>query len=115
MSFADVLETVGSVGKFQIIHIFLLAIPVLFMASHNLLQNFVAVVPDHHCRVQFTGLNESGQANAMGNLQMEGLLHAFIPLDPDGQLEKCLVYSSPQWHLLNHSEIWENATGSSTR
>ncbi|XP_059497602.1 solute carrier family 22 member 6-A-like isoform X2 [Stegostoma tigrinum] len=115
MSFADVLETVGSVGKFQVIHILLLAIPVLFMASHNLLQNFVAIVPDHHCLVQFTGLNGSGQANAMGDLQTEGLLRAFIPQDPDGQPEKCLVYSSPQWHLLNHTESWENATETSTR
>ncbi|XP_060711539.1 solute carrier family 22 member 6-A-like [Hemiscyllium ocellatum] len=110
MGFADILERVGSVGRFQVIHICMLAFPVLFMASHNLLQNFVAIVPDHHCRVHFMGLNASRYANITSQPQAEGLLRAFIPLDRDRQPERCLVYSSPQWHLLNLSEIQGNAT-----
>uniref|UniRef100_A0A8C6PLK5 Solute carrier family 22 member 6 n=1 Tax=Nothobranchius furzeri TaxID=105023 RepID=A0A8C6PLK5_NOTFU len=49
MAFADLLEQVGSTGRFQVLHVTLLSIPILMMASHNLLQNFVALVPPHHC------------------------------------------------------------------
>ncbi|XP_041035863.1 solute carrier family 22 member 6-A-like [Carcharodon carcharias] len=109
MSFPDILEKVGSVGRFQIIHILLLALPVLFMASHNLLQNFVAVVPDHHCRVRLE-VNVSSPANTTTKLQAEELLRAFIPLDRNQQLEQCRMYSSPQWHLLDPNATWRNTT-----
>ncbi|XP_068779739.1 solute carrier family 22 member 6-A-like isoform X2 [Struthio camelus] len=50
MSFAAVLAQVGGAGRFQVLHTTLLALPLLFMASHNLLQNFTAAVPPHRCR-----------------------------------------------------------------
>ncbi|XP_067170859.1 solute carrier family 22 member 6-A-like [Apteryx mantelli] len=50
MSFAAVLEQVGGAGRFQALHTALLVLPLLLMASHNLLQNFTAAVPPHRCR-----------------------------------------------------------------
>uniref|UniRef100_UPI00398EBC77 solute carrier family 22 member 6-A-like n=1 Tax=Pristiophorus japonicus TaxID=55135 RepID=UPI00398EBC77 len=100
MSFGDILEDVGSFGKFQIIHILLLAFPAIIMPSHNLLQNFVAAIPDHHCRIRLEA-NGSSYVNVTDKLQTEELLRVFIPLDQEQQLEKCREYSSPQWHLLD--------------
>lgn len=40
---------VGGFGKYQWIHVTLISIPGLFMASQNLLNNFVSGSPTHHC------------------------------------------------------------------
>ncbi|XP_068521584.1 solute carrier family 22 member 6-A-like isoform X2 [Anas acuta] len=51
MPFGAVLEQVGGLGRFQVLQTVLLSVPILLMASHNLLQNFTAAVPPHRCRV----------------------------------------------------------------
>ncbi|KAK3524337.1 hypothetical protein QTP70_027959 [Hemibagrus guttatus] len=101
MPFADLLEQVGSMGRFQLIHVTLLSIPILVMASHNLLQNFVAAVPPHHCTVH-TNLS----ASTMGPAEM---LLVSVPMDEQGKLERCRRYVHPQWNLLskNSSEDLE--------
>ncbi|XP_059497527.1 solute carrier family 22 member 6-like isoform X2 [Stegostoma tigrinum] len=101
MGFGDVLENVGSMGKFQIVHVLLLSFPALILTMHNLLQNFLAVVPDHHCRIPWETVNGSRHANVTDRARMEDLLRVFIPLDQNQRPEKCLMYSSPQWHLLD--------------
>uniref|UniRef100_A0A8C3Y163 Solute carrier family 22 member 8 n=1 Tax=Catharus ustulatus TaxID=91951 RepID=A0A8C3Y163_CATUS len=45
MPFGAVLAQVGGLGRFQVLQTALLAVPILLMASHNLLQNFTAAVP----------------------------------------------------------------------
>lgn len=92
MSFGDLLEQVGSTGRFQILHVTLLCIPVLMMASHNLLQNFVASVPHHYCSAH-TNLSQS-------QLSPEETLRITVPLDPAGKPQRCQRYVTPQWHLL---------------
>ncbi|MCJ8740693.1 hypothetical protein PDJAM_G00062000 [Pangasius djambal] len=101
MVFADLLEQVGSTGRFQVVHVTLLAVPILMMASHNLLQNFVAAVPPHHCTVH---ANLSDPTIGPG----ETLLLS-VPLDGQGKLERCRRYVQPQWDLLskNSSEDLE--------
>lgn len=101
MVFADLLEQVGSLGRFQLVHVTLLSVPILAMASHNLLQNFVAAVPPHHCTVH-------------GNLSDPTMdptetLMLSVPLDRQGNLERCRRFVHPQWDLLhkNSSEILE--------
>lgn len=96
MAFGDLLEIVGSLGRFQIVHCTLLALPVMMMASHNILQNFVAYVPSHHC---------TPPSNlSRGPLSPEETLLVTVPLDTMGKPQKCQRYASPQWHLLdNHS------------
>ncbi|XP_027012006.1 solute carrier family 22 member 6 [Tachysurus fulvidraco] len=101
MVFADLLEQVGSLGRFQMIHITLLSTPILMMASHNLMQNFIAAVPPHHCTVP-----ANLSASTMG--PAETLLLS-VPLDEQGNLERCRRYVHPQWNLLskNSSEDHE--------
>ncbi|XP_070622628.1 solute carrier family 22 member 6-B-like [Erythrolamprus reginae] len=60
--FGDLLEEVGSMGTFQIFSVFFLSLPVLFLASHNLVQNFSAATPEHRCRLPRPG-NLSQQEN----------------------------------------------------
>ncbi|XP_053908533.1 solute carrier family 22 member 6-A [Cuculus canorus] len=55
MPFGAVLDQVGGLGRFQVFQTALLAVPILFMASHNLLQNFTAAVPPHRCRLSAGG------------------------------------------------------------
>ncbi|XP_071372105.1 solute carrier family 22 member 6 [Centroberyx affinis] len=92
MAFGDLLEQVGSTGRFQILHVTLLCMPVLMMASHNLLQNFVANVPPHYC---------SAHRNLSGSpLSPQDTLLITVPLDKSGKPERCQRYVAPQWHLL---------------
>ncbi|XP_029029970.1 solute carrier family 22 member 6 isoform X2 [Betta splendens] len=92
MAFGDLLEQVGGTGRFQVLHVTLLSIPVLMLASHNLLQNFVAAVPAHYCSLH---------AN-LSHLQLspEEALQVTVPLDPKGRPQRCRRYAAPQWHLL---------------
>ncbi|TSL04328.1 Solute carrier family 22 member 6 [Bagarius yarrelli] len=101
MAFADLLEQVGSMGRFQMVHVILLSVPIVMMASHNLLQNFVAAVPPHHCTAH---ANQS--ASTLG--LTEALLLS-VPLDGKGKLERCRRYVHPQWNILakNSSEDLE--------
>ncbi|KAF0038341.1 hypothetical protein F2P81_008825 [Scophthalmus maximus] len=92
MAFSDLLEQVGSTGRFQVLHVTLLSIPVLMMASHNLLQNFVAAVPSHYCSAH-TNLSQL-------QLSPEETLQITVPLDDAGKPQRCRRYVAPQWHLL---------------
>lgn len=105
MGFGDLLETVGSTGRFQIVHCTLLALPVMMMASHNILQNFVAYVPSHHCTPP-SNLSRS-------LLSQEETLLVTVPLDDKGKPHRCQRYASPQWHLLdkNSTALEEEFTG----
>ncbi|XP_054481348.1 solute carrier family 22 member 6 [Anoplopoma fimbria] len=100
MGFGDLLEQVGGTGRFQIVHMILLCMPVLMMASHNLLQNFVAAVPPHFCSAQ-KNLSQS-------QLSPEETLLVTVPLDHKGNPERCMRYVAPQWYILN-----KNGTSSS--
>uniref|UniRef100_A0A8C6S7Z0 Solute carrier family 22 member 6, like n=1 Tax=Neogobius melanostomus TaxID=47308 RepID=A0A8C6S7Z0_9GOBI len=95
MAFGDLLETVGDTGRFQIVHCTLLALPVMLMASHNLLQNFVAYVPSHHCAPP-SNLSRSP-------LSLQETLRVTVPLDKMGKLHRCQRYTTPQWHLLDNN------------
>ncbi|XP_064359232.1 solute carrier family 22 member 6-like isoform X3 [Dromaius novaehollandiae] len=50
MSFAELLARLGGMGRFQVTYVAALALPLLVLPSHNLLQNFTAGVPEHRCR-----------------------------------------------------------------
>ncbi|XP_062892359.1 solute carrier family 22 member 6-like isoform X2 [Mobula hypostoma] len=103
MGFEDILEKVGTVGRFHAIHIVLLAIPLAMLSTHNLLQNFVAAVPDHRCRVRLGGA-DSRYINVTEEPLREEFLRVFLPMDQEGRPDKCRMYSSPQWHLLGTNE-----------
>ncbi|XP_072887488.1 solute carrier family 22 member 6-A-like isoform X2 [Hemitrygon akajei] len=114
MGFTDVLEKVGTAGRFHNVHIVLLAIPIGVMATHNLLQNFVAAVPDHRCRVRL-GAEGSRYLNVTEEPLREEFLRVFLPLDEEGRPDKCLMYTSPQWHLLGTNETQGNGSQPDTQ
>ncbi|XP_075583244.1 solute carrier family 22 member 6-B-like [Pelecanus crispus] len=87
MAFASLLEHVGGMGRFQVASVLLLALPVLMMASHNLLQNFTAATSAHRCRLRW-------EANASG-LDPQDLLRVSVP-----RSEQCRRFVTPQWWLL---------------
>ncbi|XP_058271644.1 solute carrier family 22 member 6 isoform X1 [Hemibagrus wyckioides] len=102
MGFTDLLEEVGGLGRFQLIHITLLSIPGLLMACQNLLNNFTAGIPAHHCTIPNLTTTLNLSTSEEGQIS---LLRAFIPL-AESQLSKCSRYVQPQWHLshTNHSQ-----------
>ncbi|XP_030073484.1 solute carrier family 22 member 6-A [Microcaecilia unicolor] len=105
MAFADLLEQVGGVGRFQIISVLLLSLPVLFLANHNLLQNFTAAIPKHHCRL--LPIDDANASWVAGSVKLEKV---FIPLDRSYQPERCLQYTKPQWWLLESNFTVTNTT-----
>uniref|UniRef100_A0A8C0G2D5 Major facilitator superfamily (MFS) profile domain-containing protein n=1 Tax=Chelonoidis abingdonii TaxID=106734 RepID=A0A8C0G2D5_CHEAB len=100
MTFAELLEQVGSMGRFQIIHVTLLVLPILLMASHNILQNFTAATPGHHCHIAIVA-NYTCDDNFTDVLYCQELLRISIPVDGNQQPEKCLRFISAQWQLLD--------------
>ncbi|XP_061660445.1 solute carrier family 22 member 6-like isoform X2 [Syngnathoides biaculeatus] len=93
MAFGDLLEQVGSTGRFQVLHVTLLCVPMLMIASHNLLQNFVAAVPPHYCRAD-PNISQT-------QFSQRDILTVTVPLDQTGKHQSCRRYVIPQWHLLD--------------
>ncbi|XP_030075015.1 solute carrier family 22 member 6-A [Microcaecilia unicolor] len=104
MAFPELLEQVGGMGRFQIINVVLLSIPILMMASHNLLQNFTAAVPGHHCQPNPRDDNASTGWDSVEQLR------AFTPLDRSWKPVQCLQYIRAQWWLLESNVTISNTT-----
>ncbi|KAJ7307416.1 hypothetical protein JRQ81_009433 [Phrynocephalus forsythii] len=101
MTFAELLDRIGGMGRFQVFHVALLVTPLLLTGSHNLLQNFSAAIPDHRCRVRWAGNASERWANRTETLALEeDLLWIALPRDATGKPEKCLRFVTPHWHLL---------------
>ncbi|KAM4546614.1 solute carrier family 22 member 6 isoform 2-T2 [Fundulus diaphanus] len=100
MGFTDLLEEVGGFGRYQWIHVTLISLPGLLMASQNLLNNFVSGIPAHHCN---PATNQSLRDLALTyQVDEQQLLKVFIPPDPSGnRLDRCRRYVEPQWHVLH--------------
>uniref|UniRef100_A0A8C4UYM7 Uncharacterized protein n=1 Tax=Falco tinnunculus TaxID=100819 RepID=A0A8C4UYM7_FALTI len=90
MTFVELLARLGGMGRFQVTYVAALALPLLMLASHNLLQNFTAGVPEHHCRPRPAANGSAGDIP----------LHVSIPLDDHHHPQRCRRYVEPQWHLL---------------
>uniref|UniRef100_A0A669F006 Solute carrier family 22 member 6 n=1 Tax=Oreochromis niloticus TaxID=8128 RepID=A0A669F006_ORENI len=78
MGFADLLDEVGGFGRYQWIHVTLISLPGLLMASQNLLNNFVSGVPTHYCSIP-------------ANHSLNNLSHLH---------QVTCQYVNPQWQLL---------------
>uniref|UniRef100_A0A1A8PSM5 Organic anion transporter X n=1 Tax=Nothobranchius pienaari TaxID=704102 RepID=A0A1A8PSM5_9TELE len=93
MGFTDLLEEVGGFGRYQWLHVTLISLPGLMMASQNLLNNFVSGIPVHHCRLP----GNLSLLNLSITYQMDEqqLLKAFIPPDSSGnRLDRCTRFLS---------------------
>uniref|UniRef100_A0A8C5RL35 Uncharacterized protein n=1 Tax=Laticauda laticaudata TaxID=8630 RepID=A0A8C5RL35_LATLA len=110
MTFADILDNVGGMGRFQRMMVSFLAIPLLMLASHNLLQNFTAGIPQHHCQIRIAS-NATRQGNGtMGNLGANQLLRISIPTDTNRRPEQCRRFVAPQWRFLDLNATLSNET-----
>uniref|UniRef100_A0A4X2KFR3 Uncharacterized protein n=1 Tax=Vombatus ursinus TaxID=29139 RepID=A0A4X2KFR3_VOMUR len=86
-----------------------LAISLMFIASHFLLENFTAFVPEHRCWVHFLD-STSALLNVSGNLNFSSLLKLSIPLDSNGKLEKYHRFFWPQWQPLGPNVTAQNVS-----
>lgn len=96
-------------GHFQIIHVTLLVLPILLMASHNILQNFTAATPGHHCHIAVVA-NYTCDDNFTDLLSCQELLRISIPMDVNQQPEKCLRFITTQWQFLLDPNATTNGT-----
>lgn len=115
MGFADILDDIGGFGRFQWIHVTLLSLPGLLMASQNLLNNFTAGIPRHYCYVP-NFINRTNEQNiVVEEIGSDQLLRAFIPVDKDSyKFAKCSRYVEPQWHLAGFNITGTNITDPET-
>ncbi|NXF40836.1 S22A6 protein, partial [Nyctibius bracteatus] len=90
MTFVELLAHLGGMGRFQMTYVAALAIPLLMLASHNLLQNFTAGVPEHHCRPRLVANDSAGDVPLLVS----------IPSDGHHRPQRCRRYVELQWHLL---------------
>uniref|UniRef100_A0A663F0S6 Major facilitator superfamily (MFS) profile domain-containing protein n=1 Tax=Aquila chrysaetos chrysaetos TaxID=223781 RepID=A0A663F0S6_AQUCH len=90
MTFVELLARLGGMGRFQVTYVAALAVPLLMLASHNLLQNFTAGVPEHHCRPRPVANDSTGDVPLLVS----------IPSDGHHRPQRCRRYVEPQWHLL---------------
>ncbi|XP_073336003.1 solute carrier family 22 member 6 isoform X1 [Pagrus major] len=99
MGFGDLLEQVGGFGRYQWLHVTLISLPGLMMASQNLLNNFISGIPTHHCSLPAN--HSLYNLSRLFQVDDGQLLKAFIPLDSSGnRLDRCRRYVEPQWQLL---------------
>ncbi|XP_071588807.1 solute carrier family 22 member 6-A-like isoform X2 [Heliangelus exortis] len=101
MAFANLLELVGGMGRFQVVSVLLLSLPILMMASHNLLQNFTAATSPHRCLLAW-------EANATGS-EVQDLLKVWVPRG-----DRCRRFVSPQWWLLEPNASAPNGSAPAT-
>ncbi|KAK1335510.1 hypothetical protein QTO34_003296 [Cnephaeus nilssonii] len=96
MAFSELLERVGSLGRGQVLQAVALAVPLMWLTTQNVLENFSAAVPAHRCWVPLLD-NGTAPAGAPGP---DALLAVSIPPGPRHGPHPCRRFQHPQWQLL---------------
>uniref|UniRef100_A0A3Q0SVD5 Organic anion transporter X n=1 Tax=Amphilophus citrinellus TaxID=61819 RepID=A0A3Q0SVD5_AMPCI len=88
---------VGGFGRYQWIHVTLISLPGLLMASQNLLNNFVSGVPAHYCSLPAN--HSLSNLSHLHQVDEKQLLKVFIPPDSSGK-RLCYRYVNEVTSLL---------------
>ncbi|XP_028623480.1 solute carrier family 22 member 22-like [Grammomys surdaster] len=108
MAVDEILHHVGDSGRFQIWMIALLNILAMVSAPHDVMENFTAAIPVHHCSVN---LNNSGsEISTTMNLTTEAIIRVSIPMGPNQKPEQCRRFRHIQWQFLDSNISTTNIT-----
>ncbi|KAJ3614612.1 hypothetical protein NHX12_018183, partial [Muraenolepis orangiensis] len=110
MKFDHVLSEIGGFGRFQVVLVLIQAISRLSLPCHFLLNNFMAVVPAHHCALDLLDpfsldldpLVSLDHLGTFQNLTLDQRQTVGAPRRQDGSPDPCLVYLEPQYQLLSN-------------
>ncbi|XP_028727765.1 solute carrier family 22 member 22-like [Peromyscus leucopus] len=100
MAFDEILRHVGDSGRFQLARTVLYIILTLLSSCHDIMENFTAAIPDHHCSVNVLD-NPRSEINITINLTTEALLKVSIPMGPNQKPEQCRRFRHTQWQFLD--------------
>ncbi|XP_029949203.1 solute carrier family 22 member 7-like [Salarias fasciatus] len=95
MKFDNVLSEINGFGTFQFRIMLLLIFGRMCLPFNFLLNNFIAVVPSHHCNI-----DSLDDGSVFRNLSVADRLIVSIPLEQDGSPNPCEMFAEPQYHLL---------------
>ncbi|KFO28442.1 solute carrier family 22 member 12 isoform X1 [Fukomys damarensis] len=113
MAFPELLDQVGSLGRFQFLQTVALVVPILYVTTHTMLENFSAAVPSHRCWVPLLD-NSTIQDSVPGTLDPEALLAVSIPQGPNQRPHPCRRFRQPQWQLLDPNATATNWSEAAT-
>uniref|UniRef100_A0A668ACR4 Solute carrier family 22 member 7b, tandem duplicate 3 n=1 Tax=Myripristis murdjan TaxID=586833 RepID=A0A668ACR4_9TELE len=104
--FENILSDINGFGRFQKMVIAISFLGRFTLPCHFMLNNFIAVVPPHHCNISALDAGD-----VFRNLTLQQQLTVHIPVQEDGSLSSCKMFAEPQYQLLlNSSNITDAPT-----
>ncbi|XP_039100856.1 solute carrier family 22 member 12 isoform X3 [Hyaena hyaena] len=113
MAFSELLDQVGGLGRFQVLQMVALVVPIIWLTTQSMMENFSAAVPSHRCWVPLLD-NGTAQAGVPGALDPKDLLTVSIPPGPNREPHQCRRFRQPQWQLLDPNATAANWSEAAT-